>query len=186
MIDDTQIEYLASQIVAGTVANKSYLRMLVTACKEVMYEYETYADTVTSVHSRFYAAVLRGVGGTDLAPAERNRRATFARTSASTLLSFVNAGGDLAVLDVDTVSKARLRKASLPPEAENKAERLYYQARSVLLKAFKRLEKSDLLLAKDQLGELVDDLRSELRRLNKVDKLAQTYSSHILATQELM
>lgn len=100
---------------------------------------ETQLSVFSTVVTPLYAAVLRGVTTEDIAireglePAEltrrmreRNRRATFARTARSALVSWVNAGGDIRALDVSTVTKSELQRsvaAAREPDANRTVER---------------------------------------------------------------
>jgi hypothetical protein len=59
------------------------------------------------VHQRFYAVVLKAVG--EGAPKERNARANFARSAASTLRKWIKAGNDIRALAPMRVTKASLR-----------------------------------------------------------------------------
>lgn len=94
---------------------------------------ESQLAALQAVATLFYGAVLRGVTTEDIAivanlePAEitrrtreRNRRAVFARTAKSTLVTWAELGGDLRALDPATVTKSELRTsiaAARDPEA---------------------------------------------------------------------
>jgi hypothetical protein len=59
------------------------------------------------VQQRFYAAVLKAIG--EGPPKERNARANFARSAASTLRRWIKAGNDIRALAAARVTKASLR-----------------------------------------------------------------------------
>jgi len=59
------------------------------------------------VQQRFYAAVLQAIG--EGPPAQRNARANFARTAASTLRRWIKAGNDVRALAAARVTKEALR-----------------------------------------------------------------------------
>jgi len=59
------------------------------------------------VHQRFYVVVLKSIG--EGAPKERNSRANFARSAASTLRRWIKAGNDIRALAPSRVTKAALR-----------------------------------------------------------------------------
>lgn len=59
------------------------------------------------VHQRFYAVVLKSIG--EGPPKERNSRANFARSAASTLRRWIKAGNDIRALAPARVTKASLR-----------------------------------------------------------------------------
>jgi hypothetical protein len=134
------VEQLAASHFNSDVLTKrsdgQYLRILVAAMKSQFgngrsarrklspADTETYRAFLTETHGKLYAAVLRGVTTPDCADDEvlaaderrqraavRNGRAGFARSSASTLQSFLKAGGDVRTLDVNTVTKGALRAA---------------------------------------------------------------------------
>lgn len=71
------------------------------------------------VHQRFYAVVLKSIG--EGPPKERNARANFARSAASTLRRWIKAGNDIRALAPARVTKASLRvgggagRAARPP-----------------------------------------------------------------------
>lgn len=82
------------------------------------------------LHAAFYVAVLRGVSK-DVEDVEgltveesrrrmriRNSRATFARSAASTIRSYIEAGGDIRSLDVEKVTKGWLRTWIIESQGE--------------------------------------------------------------------
>lgn len=142
LMTEAQIETLAADHTAGLVAidglDGTYLRALVTGAQSRLGTKRgrvpssaTQLEAVEAIAVPFYAAVLRGVMTRDIAlePAmeaaevtrrtrERNRRATFARTAKSTLVTWVKAGGDVRGLDVAKVTKGELRAAIQATNAE--------------------------------------------------------------------
>lgn len=133
LMTEEQIETLAAERTIGQVAidglDGTYLRALVVGVQARLGpkrgkrpSVETQLDAIDIIAGPFYAAVLRGVTTRDielsatLAPdevtkrtRERNRRATFARTIKSTLVTWVKTGGDIRALDVGKVTKSELR-----------------------------------------------------------------------------
>lgn len=126
-LTDSQVESLARDIAASqdiTLGGRTtYLRVLVTRIQATLGKVrrgnklatQTQVDVLEDVSKIAYAAVLRGIAtptpeGAEQAELtrlslERNRRSTFARTAKSTLLKWVQAGGDLRSLDADTVTR---------------------------------------------------------------------------------
>jgi hypothetical protein len=132
-----EVEQLAAaHFSASDVAKRidnAYLRILINALQAKFPitdrkrrlsadERQRHAAFITETHSRFYAAVLRGVTTPDVADDAtltaderraragiRNGRAGYARTAASTIQVFIKAGGDVRTLDVMTVTKTALR-----------------------------------------------------------------------------
>lgn len=85
---------------------------------------KAHLECFTTANDVCYAAVMRAVITADIAPVdiaspdetrrrtlERNRRTNFARTAASAVRGFIQAGGDVRDLDVATVTKRQLREA---------------------------------------------------------------------------
>jgi ElaB/YqjD/DUF883 family membrane-anchored ribosome-binding protein len=86
-------------------------------------EIEAHRAKLSDIHTALYQAVLRGVTTLDikdedgLSPEERraravarNSRAVFARSAASTLSSYIKAGGDVRRLEVRNVKKIDLQR----------------------------------------------------------------------------
>lgn len=143
VMTEAQVEALAAErtqsltVVEGF--DSTYLRVLITAVQAKLGpkrgkrpDTNAQLDALESIAVPFYGAVLRGVITSDIAldasldPAEatkrtreRNRRATFARTAKSTLVSWVTEGGDLRALSVATVTKSELRAAVTAAKAEH-------------------------------------------------------------------
>lgn len=132
---EKQIEGLAAERALGLATSDridgTYLRVLVTGAQAALVpkvsrkaEHAAQLQAVETIGAAYYAAVLRGVMTSDieisagleaqearLRKIERNRRATFARSAKSTLLSWVRAGGDLRMLEASAVTKGEMRAA---------------------------------------------------------------------------
>jgi hypothetical protein len=116
--------------------------------------------------------VLKGVSnGDDIENDEANRRATFARTAASTLRLFVRGGGDMrALTDLSKVTKGALRRAVAPKdqgqlEGLSRSERTAVKSLATYERAVQRLAESNpeaarerLELALEELGRLLDNI----------------------------
>lgn len=72
----------------------------------------THLAAFETVHGKFYAIVLRVLGDTGTAK-ERNARSNFARSSASTVRSYIKAGRDITLLAAARVTKEALRVESV-------------------------------------------------------------------------
>jgi hypothetical protein len=121
---------------------------------------------LNKAHSGFYPDILKGVGGASLDSKERERRGTFARTSLSTLRSFVRHGGDIRALDLATLTKASLRKASAPAEAADRAERSMSRANATLVRAARRLARRDPARARELIRHTLDALKEAMPAAN--------------------
>jgi hypothetical protein len=134
-LTEQQIESMTADRTAGLSTiegyDQTYLRVLVNGAQAKLgakrgkrQGTESQLEALENVAGPFYAAVLRGVTSPDVAPdgitdpaeitrrtRERNRRATFARTAKSTIVTWVNEGGDIRAIDVTTVTKTELRTA---------------------------------------------------------------------------
>lgn len=115
---------------------------------------DTQSTFLADLHGKLYQAVLRGVATNEVAvnpervkPDEQRRRvalinarANFARSAASTIQSYIRAGGDIRTLVVETVTKSGLRtwvRASqgAPPSVgkiESALHRIELQARAMM------------------------------------------------------
>lgn len=166
---EAQVEDLAVaqwQCAHGLEAhNATYLRVILAqaqartgTAKRGRHNKEAQLEVLKDVNGIFYAAVLRGLVKADPAIAledgleskeksyralERNRRSTYARTSYRELVGFVQRGGDLRTLDVETVSKASLRAFGKPAESEDRTERTLERAQGAILRAINRLARGD-------------------------------------------
>lgn len=109
----------------------TYLRSLVRYALDALPQADSQAAAVDRTHNTLYPSVLAGVTTPDVAPLppgdkanraankaralERNARSNFARTAASTVRGFLEAGGSLTDLDVATVTKSGLAHAAKHP-----------------------------------------------------------------------
>lgn len=144
---------------------------------------EVQRGVLAEVHEQFYAAVLRGVTTEDVAyeegldsteqrrrSLERNSRSAFARTTKSTVLRFIEGGGDIRTLDPKTVSKVALRKAVEPtPAITDRIGRQIDNAKGALLRAVNRRARGDPEAAREELEHLMEDLQKMLDELNEGD-----------------
>lgn len=150
--DAAMVERLAATVVEGASADATYLRVLLAHMqarlgrpvrrRTASADMEAAGHVLETVHGELYPAVLRGVGPEDLPITERNRRATFARSAASTVRYYVREGGDIRQLDVATVTKAGLRKlvqsqqeGEAAPTDETRPQKSFRKATDVLVKA---------------------------------------------------
>lgn len=177
---ESQIEELAHDVAVGKSADSTYLRVLVVAVQTALKAKRQRAATAVGVaHDRFYAAVLRGVGADDITPKERRRRATFARTAASTLRSFVRAGGDIRSLEVATVTKGSLRAFGITEVPEGtRYGRIATRAQEQLVRALKRMKPAEarrtLAAVLDALGTMREELPQLARAARVVKGSAQS------------
>lgn len=161
--DDHEVELLAAAHLACSEATKktdgAYLRILIAVLQEQFgtkkhklsqKEQQRHLEVLTSTHTRLYPAVLRGITTPEVEDNEalsiderraraavRNARATFARTAASTLHTFIEADGDVRGLDLQTVTKSSLRaqvlaKHGTPPKTELVMAALHRVERQIL------------------------------------------------------
>lgn len=160
---EPQVEALAVQVGIGTQANGTYLKVLTATCQAEMKGKRTQPlAIIDQVQERFYAAVLRGIGPDTMEVPERIRRANFAKSSASTLRTYVRSGGNLRLLIPADVTKFSLRMASTIPEPTNRSERIFRRARDAIIRRFKIDAKRDPVNARDELIEIIEALQTEL------------------------
>lgn len=164
---EAQVEALAATAQIGRAADSTYLRVLVAAVQSALGAPKrgrkpAQAPVIDREHERLYAAVLRGVGPEDTDKAERSRRATFARTAASTLRGFVRSGGDVRALVVAEVGKSALRQAHAPVREGTRDVRIVHHAQASMVRALARMAKTNGLQARKQLAEVIDSLQESL------------------------
>lgn len=171
-----QVESLAGQVVEGMRADNTYLRVLlahtqsrlrvIRKSKQPAQEREVAQHVLDEVHAELYSSVVKGVSsGEEIDMRERNRRATFARSAASTVRVFIKGGGNLRELDVSTATKAGLRKAVTPAaeEGASRAERTFLRARDVLIRGAQRLfARGDPAAARERVEAVVTQLQAML------------------------
>lgn len=177
-------DYSSSLERAGRVRG-TYLSVLVAHSKRELKAVaaratsEQAVEAVEKVHEHFYAIVLDAVVTPDIAVSddmgeaekltrskERTRRATFARTAKSTLVSAIKGGARLSSLDPAKITKAGLQKYFAaaregPVTAEERTERT--QGR--LGELVQKLAEDDLVataqLVEGQLEGLVKQMAEE-------------------------
>lgn len=179
MADATQVERLAGNVVEGQAADATYLRVILAHMQANLgkgrrrrADSQSAEVVLDSTHERLYQSVLKGVGPEDIDSTERNRRATFARSAASTVRYFIRGGGDVRSIDVSTATKSGLRKAvqpevSTPPdEGETRAERAFRKAKDNLVeKAQSLLARGDPDVARERIEAAMDALEALLDSL---------------------
>jgi crotonobetainyl-CoA:carnitine CoA-transferase CaiB-like acyl-CoA transferase len=131
------------------------------------------------IHDKLYPSVLRGVGPEELDIKERNRRATFARSAASTVRYFIRQGGDVRTVDIPTISKSGLRKLVEPeaaePESETRMERSLRKSQEAFIKSAQRmLARGDPDMAIERIEASIEALQA---MLDELDKAAETRAS---------
>jgi hypothetical protein len=186
---EQQIELLAAEQYNGSTqairASGTYLRAIVAACQGKLgrkgrgrVNTQSQLAVLDAVHERFYPAVLRGVTTPDIASdetldkaesgrrmLERNARSAFARTSVSTLRTYVAAGGDMRALILAEVTKHALRTALSPPEPRDKGARQMQRAEGALVRAAQRLAKRDPVAASRLLSKAIVTLQGVLEEV---------------------
>lgn len=189
--NETQVEQLAAAQWKldheAETHGLTYLRVEVAAAqaktgtaKRGRHSKDSQLAILKEVHKGFYAAALRGLVQADpeiaqaegLDPAEssrraleRNRRSTRYRTSYRELVGFVERGGDLRTLDVETVSKASLRAYGKAAEPEDRTERSLERAQGAILRAINRMARGDPEDALEHLDAVLEVLQTRRREL---------------------
>lgn len=161
-----QLEQLAFTVTLGLNSRGTYLRVLAAAVVDANVTKRGQIGALNKAHANFYPDILKGVGGNSLDPKERERRGTFARTSLSTLRSFVRHGGDIRALDLATLTKASLRKATQPAEAADRAERSMSRSNATLVRAARRLARRDPARARELIRHAIEALKEAMPAAN--------------------
>jgi hypothetical protein len=157
---DGDVEALAFAASLGLSSKGTYLRVLAAHVIDANPSKRGQLAAVKRAHEHFYPIVLRGVGGMSLDSKERERRGTFARTSTSTLRSFVKHGGDVRSLDLSTLTKSALRKLTATgTEPADRAERSLVRSTGQFVRAAKRLAKREPERAREVLQAAIASLR---------------------------
>lgn len=163
---EAQVEQLAKHVALGRRADGTYLRVLCAAVKAKRPRSRAQALAVLDLlHERFYKAVQRGVGPATLKASERRRRSAFARSTASTLRGFIRGGGSVRKIDVATVSKLQLRRASMPTLRGSRDDRIAQASQRSLLSAVRRMARKRPEHARDKLNAVIAACTRELRAL---------------------
>jgi hypothetical protein len=179
---EADIEALTAASVESSRIGPTYMRALMaetlhaTGAKRRPAQLKIFEAT----HERFYAAVLRGIDSAIKgAPPpeaeaavrrahalERNRQGTFARSAASTVRSYLRAGGDLRDVDIAAVTKAELR-AKFAPKG-TRSERIaaqWQRAHDTLLRIAKAEENPTQ--ARERVEGLLEELQGVLDALDE-------------------
>lgn len=170
-----QVETLARSVVHGEQADGTYLKVLVAAVQKALASGRKrlrkggQLKAVSEVHAKFYPHVQKGVGGASVK--ERNRRSTFARTAASALRSFVQAGGDIRKLVVADVRKAKLLATGQAVPTGTRIERALRKSGDVVLRTAQRLAADDPKRAKATVTKLITELQGIVDGLDAVKVL---------------
>lgn len=151
-----QVEQLANVIYTGKRGGNTYLAVVLAHLKDGLPKRakpgkRPTLKAIDKVHGELYPHVLKGIANGDdtIADKERNRRAVFARTAASTIRGFVRNGGDIRKLDPETVTKTSMRATGKRVPAGTRAER-------AVTKAAETVERTLLALAAKDPGEAHD------------------------------
>lgn len=183
------IEALAASVVAGKGADGTYLRVLtglarvkLGAPRRGKVAQDAQVAAVDDAHADAYAAVLRGVGDDNTTDAERQRRATFARTAASTLRAYAKHGGDLRALDVLAVTKGSLRAAVAPhvdvPEGTTRKALSFDKAMAGVARIAGKLVKADGEGARERIEEAIATLEAALDAIPRATRRASSRPLH--------
>jgi hypothetical protein len=130
-------------------------------------------EAVDEIHNRLYPHVLAGVGPDDLEVNERNRRATFARTAASTLRHFAKRGRKpVTALEVAEVSKTKLRALSGSVPAGTRTERVLDRSADAFVRNAMRIAKGDPVAARKRITAMQAQLTKILAQLGDEKKAA--------------
>lgn len=165
-------QYQASKQAVAIAA--TYLRILIAVTRQRIKRKGNQLDVLNEVHAELYPAILKGVHTPDLLQLtetertrETNRRATFARSTVSTIRTYLHLGGDLKSLDIRSVTKFDLYKAFRPPEPADRTERTVQRAERSLVGALRRMASKDAPKAETEIERLLDELRELLETLTK-------------------
>lgn len=179
--DNRQVEELAAVVATGVQGHGTYLRVLIAHTQQALHisSKTTKAGTLAAigeVHNALYLSVLKGVADESVALPERNRRATFARSAASTLRKFVARGGDIRRLEPAEVTKAALRDYGRRVPTGTKAQRSLQRSVDSVLRAAQRLAKNSPEEARKRLEALrskIDDTIGKLAKVRSVRRPAR-------------
>lgn len=180
-----QVEQLAFAVATGMDAGTVYLRVVLAHMQAKLGHGRRRAvatvpqePVLDAIHEELYPHVLKGVGPDEMDRDERNSKANFARTMASTVRYFIQHGGDVRGLDIPTVTKNGLRKMVQPaapeaPEGASRALRGFIKARDGLKGAIMRLARGDPAEARRQVEQLLDDYEQLFEELGAEPKATQ-------------
>jgi CO/xanthine dehydrogenase Mo-binding subunit len=167
---EAQVEALATVVANGTYANGTYLKVLIAHAQHDIngtrkLTKEAALAVVDGIHQKFYAAVLKGVGDDTVAMTERQRRATFARTSVSDLRGYIAQGGDVRKIDVETVTKAKLRNYGRKVPTGTRAQRSLARAGDAVIRAAVHLAKKNPTEARKRLEAVRKEIDAALAKI---------------------
>lgn len=148
--------------------SRTYLAIMVALTQRRMKRNRSKEDVIAvfeNLAASMYQDVIAGVSEPGMERNEVNRRATFARTAASTLRSYLNANHSIAELDAETVSKSALRKVLAPPEPAGRAARVMSRSVNSIRSVVARLAKTDRGRAMRELLQLINTLNEQLTDL---------------------
>lgn len=178
-------DYVASADRVGRLRG-SYLSVLVAHSKRELkarkYTQEQAVEAIEKVHAHFYEVILGAVVTPEieiteelskeeslLRSRERTRRATFARTAKSTLLSAIKAGARLSSLDPAKVTKASLQAVyAQAREGPKTFEEKVARVENRLEELVKQLAEED----RDAAEQLVEELQVRLEAIFQEPKKA--------------
>lgn len=182
-----QVQELAFAVAVGLDAGTAYLRVVLAhmqgrlgkGTRRRSAAAVPQEPVLDAIHEELYPHVLKGVGPDDMPADERNSKANFARSMASTVRFFIQHGGDVRTLDIPTVTKNGLRKMVQPPapeapEGASRALRGFITAREGLKRAVMRLARGDPAEARRQIEQLMDEYDALLAELGAEPEQAQT------------
>lgn len=179
MITDNDIKRIAVEILVAQAGidtgRTNYLRTLVAATQEDLprgSDARVQVARVGTVHDRFYALVLAATEahvpkGTKGRAVEIHRRANFARTAASALRNHARAGGDIAALKADSVTKGSLKRRApqhRPLSAKRALKRAEDQSKA-LMASLMALGEADKRSAVDEIQIIIGQLSHQLVEL---------------------
>lgn len=190
LMTEQQIEQLAREHTQHLTGSQSvsltYLRAVVIAVQAQLgkprgrkpISAQSQLEALQRVETPYYAAVCRGVITEDIMDTPnlsrderrlrmltRNSRSNFARTAKSTVVHFIQAGGDIRTVDAELVSKDQLRRQGKPAEPENRIERQIIRNSEALQRSIQRQAKGDPDAARATIEALMEDLQALLNDL---------------------
>lgn len=171
-----QVEQLASVIYTGKRGGNTYLAVVLAHLKDALPKRakpgkRPTLKAIDKVHAELYPAVLKGIANGDdtITDKERNRRAVFARTAASTIRGFVRNGGDIRKLDPATVTKTSMRSTGKRVPAGTRAERAVTKAADTVERTLTALAAKDPGEAHDRIEKLQSTLEDMLADVVKLE-----------------
>jgi hypothetical protein len=175
-----QVEQLASLIFLGKKGGNTYTAVVLAYCKDALPKRakpskRAALKAIDKVHDDLYPHVLKGItnGQADINDNERNRRAIFARTAASTLRGFVRAGGDLRKLEPETVTKTSLRTQGKRVPAGTRAERAMTKYVDAVVRSAQKIAAKDPGEAHDRIEKAMTALEELLEDVTKLEAAAR-------------